>query len=74
MICMPLLGLGVCKIMGISTLTTQVLVLFFALPTASASYVLTKVLGGDSELMAKVISVQTLVAGLTLPLFLTFII
>ncbi|MFV5490814.1 AEC family transporter [Acinetobacter sp. ASP199] len=74
MILMPLLGLGVCKMLGISTLTTQVLVLFFALPTASASYVLTKVLGGDSELMAKVISVQTVVAGLTLPLLLTFII
>ncbi|KGT48839.1 MULTISPECIES: AEC family transporter [Acinetobacter] len=74
LIFMPLLGLGVCKVLGISTLTTQVLVLFFALPTASASYVLTKVLGGDSELMAKVISVQTVAAGVTLPILLTILI
>ncbi len=74
LVLIPLLGLGVCKILGISTLTTQVLVLFFALPTASASYVLTKVLGGDSELMAKIISIQTVLAALTLPIFLNFLI
>lgn len=51
----------------------QVFVLYFALPTASASYILTKVLGGDSQLMAGVISLQTLCAALTLPLILSFI-
>ncbi len=35
-------------------LESQILVLFFALPTASAAYVLTQVLGGDSRLMASI--------------------
>jgi len=34
--------------------------IFFALPTASIAYILTKVLKADSQLIAAVISLQTL--------------
>jgi len=71
---MPLIAFLVCKIFQIDALTTQVLVLFFALPTASASYVLTRVYGGDSELMASIISVQTVVAAGSLLMILSWII
>ena len=71
---MPLIAFLVCKIFQIDPLTTQVLVLFFALPTASASYVLTRVYGGDSVLMASIISVQTVVAAGSLILVLSWII
>ncbi|MGE8539172.1 MAG: AEC family transporter [Acinetobacter sp.] len=71
---MPLIAFLVCKIFQIDALTTQVLVLFFALPTASASYVLTRVYGGDSQLMASIISVQTVVAAGSLILILSWII
>ncbi|MCU4413988.1 AEC family transporter [Acinetobacter sp. WU_MDCI_Axc73] len=65
---MPALAYGVCLWFGLSHLETQILVVFFALPTASAAYILTKVLKGDSRLMAAVISLQTLCAAVTLPL------
>ncbi|ENV56064.1 hypothetical protein F951_02949 [Acinetobacter soli CIP 110264] len=65
---MPALAYGVCMWMGLSALETQIMVVFFALPTASAAYILTKVLRGDSQLMAAVISFQTLCAAVTLPL------
>ena len=65
---MPALAYGVCMWMGLSALETQIMVVFFALPTASAAYILTKVLRGDSQLMAAVISLQTLCAAVTLPL------
>ena len=55
-------------------LESQILVLFFALPTASAAYVLTQVLGGDSRLMATIISLQTVFAALTLPIVLWLLI
>ena len=71
---MPLIAFLVCKIFQIDAFTTQVLVLFFALPTASASYVLTRVYGGDSQLMASIISVQTVVAAGSLILVLSWII
>lgn len=70
---MPFLALAICMLFGLSNIETQVLVLFFALPTASAAYILTKVLGGDSELMATIISLQTIFALLTLPFILLFI-
>lgn len=42
--------------------------IFFALPTAFAAYILTKVLKADSQLIAAVISLQTLCAAMTLRL------
>ena len=65
----PLLAWGGCRLMGLDGLSTQVLVLFFALPTASAAYILTKVLRGDAPLMAGVISLQTLLSVLSLPVW-----
>lgn len=71
---LPALAYILCKVFDLSQLETQVFVLFFALPTASASYILTKVLGGDSQLMAGIISLQTLCSALTIPLVLSFLI
>lgn len=69
----PLIALLIVKWLGFTELETQVFVLYFALPTASASYILSKVLGGDSQLMAGIISLQTLCAAVTLPIILSFI-
>ena len=73
LLAMPCLAYVVCQWLPLSPLEVQVLVLFFALPTASAAYILTKVLKGDSQLMAAVISTQTLCAAFTLPLVLLLI-
>jgi malonate transporter and related proteins len=73
LILMPALAYITCVFLNIPQLEMQVLVLFFALPTASSAYILTKVLGGDSQLMAGVISLQTVVAAFTLPIMLLFI-
>ncbi|WHR57087.1 AEC family transporter [Acinetobacter haemolyticus] len=68
LLAVPALAFLVCTWLGLPSLQTQILVVFFALPTASAAYILTKVLGGDSQLMAAVISFQTLCAAVTLPI------
>ena len=70
---MPVLAIGICWWMQLPVLQTQILVIFFALPTASAAYILTKVLKGDSQLMAAVISLQTLCAAITLPLVIAWV-
>lgn len=74
MLGMPALAILFCHLLNIPKLETQIVVLFFALPTASASYVLTKVLGGDSRLMASIISIQTVCAALSLPFILWWVI
>jgi malonate transporter len=67
---MPLLAWAVAYGLQLPTMESTVLVLFFALPTAPTAYVLTRQLGGDSQLMAGLITLQTLLAAASLPLLL----
>lgn len=70
---MPLLAWLVARTLQLPALESSVLVLFFALPTAPTAYVLTRQLGGDSQLMAGIITLQTLLAALSLPLLLRWL-
>ncbi len=48
-----------------------VVVLAVGAPTATASYILARLLGGDAELMAAIVAATTLGALVTLPLVLS---
>jgi predicted permease len=67
---LPLVALGLTQLMGLSGLLVQVAVLLAALPTATSAYILARQLGGDAPLMAAIISGQTLLAMVTIPLML----
>jgi predicted permease len=67
---MPLLAWAVAYGLQLPAMESTLLVLFFALPTAPTAYVLTRQLGGDSQLMAGIITLQTLLAAASLPLLL----
>jgi len=54
--------------MGLSPTETLVAVLFGAVPTAAAGYTLARQMGGDAPLMAAMITLQTVLALVTLPL------
>lgn len=58
---------------GLEGVDRDVVLLFAALPTATSAYILARQLGGDAELMAAIITGQTLLAMLTLPLLLRLI-
>lgn len=70
LLAVPLLAYAVARLLGLPPMETTILVLFFALPTAPTAYVLTRQLGGDSHLMAGIITLQTLLAAASLPLVL----
>jgi len=70
---LPIIGLSVAKLIGLETLTTQILIIFLALPTATASYVLTKKMRSNYQLMARLITLQTLLSGLSLMLLLNLL-
>jgi predicted permease len=57
---------------GLRGVEAQVLVLFAALPTASSAYILAVRMGGAAAPVAMLITVQTLAAMVTLPLWVTF--
>lgn len=63
---MPAIAFLVARVIALPTLETAILVLFFALPTAPTAYVLTRQLGGDSHLMAGLITLQTLLSAISL--------
>jgi len=63
LLAMPLLALAVGWGLHLPAMERVILVLFFALPTAPTSYVLTRQLGGDGHLMAGIITLQTLLAA-----------
>ncbi len=66
----PLTVAALAALAGLSGIERDVVLLFAALPTATSAYILARQLGGDAELMAALITGQTLLAMLSLPLLL----
>lgn len=64
---MTLVAIGL--VVGLSPLALAVLAAVGAAPTASSTYTLATELGGDSQLMAEIISLQTLAGAVSLPLW-----
>jgi len=51
----------------------MVLLIFTSLPTAPSAYILARQMGGDAPLMAAMITLQTLLAAVTMPLVISFL-
>lgn len=66
----PVLVLGLAWLFGLHGVDRHVALLFAALPTATSAYILARQLGGDAELMAAIITGQTLLAMLVMPVML----
>ena len=66
---LPLIAFGLSHVLGLGGTEAAVVLIAASVPTASASYVLAEKMGGDAPLMARIITAQTLLAFLTMPLF-----
>jgi predicted permease len=66
----PLMTVGLALALGLDGILVQASVLLATLPTATSSYILARQLGGDAPLMAAIVSGQTLLAIVTIPLIL----
>ncbi|KTG26171.1 AEC family transporter [Halomonas aquamarina] len=73
LLCMPACVLLLAWLLGLDPVSRDVALLFAALPTATSAYILARQLGGDAELMAAIITGQTLLAMLTLPFWLKLV-
>ncbi len=70
----PIVSVIILKLFGADPVTATVVILLSCLPTASSSYILARQLGGDADLMASIVSGQTLLAIITIPLMVTWLI
>ena len=73
LVLMPALVLALAWLTGLDPVSRDVALLFAALPTATSAYILSRQLGGDAELMAALITAQTLLAMISLPLWLRLV-
>ncbi|HGN1705083.1 TPA: AEC family transporter [Providencia rettgeri] len=73
LLAMPVLAASIAHSFSLPELETVLLVIFFAIPTAPTAYILTRQLNGDSQLMAGIITLQTVLAVFTLPLVLALV-
>jgi hypothetical protein len=73
LVAMPLAALLVGAALGLPPLARQVLVLFGAMPTASAAYILANRMGGDGAYVAWLITLSTLGSVLALPFWLSWV-
>ncbi|MFO7653751.1 MAG: AEC family transporter [Candidatus Krumholzibacteriia bacterium] len=64
---LPLLTAAACELLGVAGDERTIALVFAALPTSAASYILARQLGGDVPAMASIITVQHLAAALTMP-------
>lgn len=67
-LCKPLIAWGLATSLGLTGMALAVAVLLFSVPTAPSAYILSRQMGGDHDSMAAIITVQTCLSFITLPL------
>jgi len=67
-LCKPLIAWALATFLGLSGTALVVTVLLFSVPTAPSAYILSRQMGGDHDSMAAIITVQTCLSFVTLPL------
>lgn len=66
----PLASWGLCILVDANPDLTKVAIIFSAMPTAISSYILAKQMGGDADGMAQIVTMQTILAAFSIPVFL----
>ena len=70
---LPLVALGVVMWLPLDAVSRAVIVSYAALPTASSAYILAARMGAPGAPVAAVISIGTVLSGLTLPWWMSFV-
>lgn len=68
MIVFPVATFLIASNLGLTEMQIMVALLFAAVPTASSSYTVARQLGGDAPLMAAIVTIQTCLSFVTLPI------
>jgi len=65
---MPILAIGLAGWFGVTGPNLVIVAICASVPTSPSAYVLAKQMGGDAPLLAQIISLQTVLAAVTMPL------
>jgi malonate transporter len=67
LIVMPAAAIGLGAALGVDGISLEVIACCASVPSTSSAYVLARQMGGDAALMAEIITVQTMLAIVTMP-------
>ncbi|MBM3486151.1 MAG: AEC family transporter [Alphaproteobacteria bacterium] len=73
LVLLPLMAAFFAWVFGVDGLAAAVLIVFSALPAAPASYILARQMGGDAPLMAAILTTETAISALTIPIVLALL-
>ncbi|EAR61121.1 AEC family transporter [Neptuniibacter caesariensis] len=73
LVLMPLFAFLICALFALEEGVAEVVLLYAALPTATSSYILARQLGGDAPMMAAIVTGQTLLSMISIPIMLILI-
>jgi hypothetical protein len=71
---LPVFAGIIATLLGVTGTPLAVTLVFAAIPVSVSSFILARVLGGDHDLMAAIITVQTMLSALTMPMVLWFVV
>ncbi|WP_448043977.1 AEC family transporter [Bradyrhizobium liaoningense] len=68
LVLMPALALGLATWFGITGNSLAIVAICASVPTSPSAYVLARQMGGDAPLLAQIITLQTILAAITMPI------
>jgi malonate transporter and related proteins len=73
LILMPVLAIALALWFGLTGANLVIVAACSAVPASSSAYVLARQMGGDAPLLAQIITLQTILAAITMPLFIALV-
>jgi hypothetical protein len=73
LVLMPLLALALALWFGLSGTSLVIVAICSAVPTSPSAYVLAHQMGGDAPLLAQIITLQTILAAITMPVAIAWV-
>ncbi|MBR1124978.1 AEC family transporter [Bradyrhizobium lablabi] len=70
---MPVLAIALALCFGISGSSLVIVAVCAAVPTSSSAYVMARQMGGDAPLLAQIITLQTILAAVTMPIVIALV-
>jgi len=68
LVLMPVVAIALGLWLGLSGTSLVIVAVCTAVPTAPSAYVMARQMGGDAPLLAQIITLQTIVAAITMPI------
>lgn len=68
LVVMPVFGIAFALLLGLDGAALSAVIIAMAVPSAGNAYLLARQMGGDAPLMAEILTLQTVLAAITMPL------